>query len=108
MGITDMYRDFAHATDQHYLEKQLSKLESRACEIISKIKKAFEANENEVWITRPERDDLRKFLFIMKYRGLLMRQRFYYQRIEEYSANDREMMLKYMHEKGFQKPIDVW
>ena len=77
MGLTDMYRDFAHATNQHYLEQQLSKLESRAGQIISKIKKAFEANENEVWITRPERDDLRKFLFIMKYRGSMAHKRFY-------------------------------
>jgi hypothetical protein len=47
-GITDMYRDFADATNQHYLEEQLSKLESRAGDVISKIRKAFEAQERDL------------------------------------------------------------
>jgi hypothetical protein len=107
-GLTDMYRDFADATNQHYLEEQLSRLESRAGEIISKIRKAFEAGEREVWITRLDRDVLRKFLFIMKYRGSTAHKRFYHQSTESYVADDRESLLKYMREKGYQKPVDVW
>jgi uncharacterized protein DUF4238 len=42
-GLTDMYRDFTKPSDQHYLEKQLSKLESQAAMLISKICKAFDS-----------------------------------------------------------------
>lgn len=107
-GLTDMYRDFADATNQHYLEEQLSKLESRAAGIISKIRKAFEAGNKDIWLIRTERDILRKFLFIMKYRGSGMHKRFYHEGAEGYSADDRERLLLYMQERGFNKPVDVW
>jgi hypothetical protein len=107
-GLTDMYRDFADATNQQYLEEELSKLESRAGEIISKIRKAFEAQERDVWLKRAERDILRKFLFIMKYRGSGMHKRFYHESAEGYHADDKHRLLPYMQEKGFKKPVDVW
>ena len=68
-GLADMYRDFTHAASQQYLEEQLSRLESHAAGVINRSNKTFEAGEREVWITRLDRDILRKFLFIMKYRG---------------------------------------
>lgn len=107
-GLTDMYRDFAHATNQHYFEEQLSRLESRASTVITTIRKAFEAGQRDVWITRPDRDVLRKFLFILKYRGSGAHQRFYHQNADGYSENDREKLLHYMREKGFERPVDVW
>jgi Protein of unknown function (DUF4238) len=107
-GLTDMYRDFANASNQHYLEEQLSKLESRAGMVVSKILKSLEAGDKEVWIPRSDRDILRKFLFIMKYRNSGMHKRFGHQNMEEYSQNDRVRFLKYMREKEFKKPIDVW
>ena len=107
-GLTDMYRDFSDATNQHYLEEQLSKLESRAAEIITKVRKAFESQKRDLWLIRAERDILRKFLFIMKYRGSLMHCRFYHEGAEGYNADDREKLLQYMQEKGFKKPVDVW
>lgn len=107
-GLTDMYRDFTNATNQHYLEDQLSRLESRAGMVISKIRKALEVGQAEVWIPRPDRDILRKFLFIMKYRGSRAHQRFYHESADGYSENDREKLLRYMREKGFERPIDVW
>ena len=103
-----MYRDFNHAPNQHYLEEQLSRLEFRAGTVITTIRKAFEADKREVWILRPDRDILRKFLFIMKYRGLSFRKRFYHHSPEDYSEVDREKLLNYMREKGFERPIDVW
>lgn len=108
LGMTDMYRDFADATNQYHLEEKLSKLESHAGRIISTIRKAFEAGDQDVWITRSDRDTLRKFLFIMKYRGSHAHKRFYHQDPESYSSSDKERLLDYMHRKGFQKPIDVW
>jgi hypothetical protein len=35
-GLIDMYRDFSNASNQHYLEGQLAKLESRAGVVVSK------------------------------------------------------------------------
>jgi len=107
-GMTDMYRDFGNSTNQHYLEEELSKLESRVAQTVSKMRKHFEEGKTEVWITRPERNTLRKFLFIMKYRSSNMHKRFYHQNGQGYSANDREKLLRYMEEKGFKKPVDAW
>lgn len=107
-GLTDMYRDFTDASNQHYLEEQLSRLESNAGRIISTIRKSFEAGEPDVWITRADRDLLRKFLFIMKYRGSTAHKRFYHENAEGYSADDKEKLVEYMREKGFKRPVDVW
>jgi hypothetical protein len=107
-GMTDMYRDFANASNQHYLEEELSKLESRAGETVSRIRKHFEEGKTEVWITRSDRNTLRKFLFIMMYRSSGMHKRFYYQNTQGYCSDDKERLLLYMDKKGFKKPIDVW
>lgn len=61
-----------------------------------------------MWITRTERDTLRKFLFIMKYRSSSAYKRYYHHDAEEYPENDKERLLKYMREKGYKKPVDVW
>lgn len=107
-GMMDMYRDLGASTKQHQVEGQLSVLESRAGEIISIIRKAFEAGKDDVWMTRTQRDTLRKFLFIMKYRGSSFHRRYFHEHAEDYNEDDRERMLKYMKEKGIEKPIDVW
>lgn len=107
-GVTDMYRDFdTSKPDQHYLEKELSKLESRAGEVLANVRKAFDAGKGQIELLRGERNDLRKFLFIMLYRNRMFQSRFNIP-VEEYSANDKEAMLAYMKEKNFTKPIDVW
>src|SRR3954468_14579606 len=51
-GMMDMYRDLGASTKQHRVEEQLSVLESRAGQIISTIRKAFEAGKDDVWMTR--------------------------------------------------------
>jgi hypothetical protein len=107
-GQVDMYRDFAKAKNQQYIENQLADLESLAGMVISKICKSFEAGAVDVWISRLERDTLRKFLFIMKYRSSNMHKRFCHESAEEYCADDRERLLAYMKKKGFIKPIEVW
>lgn len=82
-GLTDMYRDFAKAS-------------------------AFNSGNQAVWISRQERDDLRKFLFIMKYRGKGFHKRFVGDEVKGYVEDDKEKFMKYMQEKGFQKPLDLW
>ncbi|OBT80013.1 hypothetical protein VF21_01127 [Pseudogymnoascus sp. 05NY08] len=108
LGKVDMYRDFAKAENQQGLEKQLAGLESLAGRIVAKIRKGFEAGDKDAWITRLERDTLRKFLFIMKYRSSNMHKRFSPETFEDYSADDREELLEYIRGKNFEKPIDVW
>ena len=108
LGMTDMYRDLRGPNKQHHLEEKLSKLEARAGAVISKIRKTFEAGEQQVGITRTERNDLRKFLFVMKYRGSSMHKRYSHFDADEYSENDKENLRRYMEEKGFKSPIYVW
>lgn len=107
-GLTDMYRDFAKAANQHHIEEQLSVLESLAAQITTRIRKEYEAGKQEVWLSRLERDNLRRFLFIMKYRNTGSHKRFYHQTAEDYSGGDKEELVQYMREKGYQKPVDVW
>lgn len=107
-GMMDMYRDLGASAKQHQVEEQLSVLESRAGEVISMIRKAFEAGKGDIWITRTQRDTLRKFLFIMKYRSSRFHKRYCHDNADDYDASDKEKMLKYMKEKGIKKPIDVW
>ncbi len=107
-GMIDMYRDVSASTKQHHIEEQLSVLESQAGEVISTIRKAFEAGKTEIWITRTQRDILRKFLFIMKYRSSGFHSRYCHDNADDYDSNDRERMLKHMKERGIKKPIDVW
>ena len=107
-GVQDMYRDFKSTDpDQHKLEKQLGRLEEEVSQTISLVKRRFEAGKEEVHLSRREKDQLRKFLFIMHYRNQTFKSRFEKSR-EDYDANDREVMLQYMDEKGFTHPREVW
>ena len=108
LGMMDMYRDFRGQTKQHHLEEKLSKLEARAGQVISKIRQSLKARNQEVCITRTQRNDLRKFLFIMKYRGSGMHKRYFHSDADEYSQNDKQMLRKHMEERGLKSPIHVW
>ncbi len=107
-GVVDMYRDFEGANqDQHKLEKKLAVLESEAGKIVAVVKKRYDAGKKEVQLLRRERDLLRRFLFIMMYRNTTFAGRFEKSK-EDYDSDDRENLLTYMDEKGFQRPRDVW
>ncbi|KAL1632958.1 hypothetical protein SLS56_003244 [Neofusicoccum ribis] len=107
-GKQDMYRDFQRAVDQQHIEKKLAYLECRVAPTIEKFRIAQENGKDSVEIMRSELDELRKFLFIMKYRGSTQRKRFYDRDIDTYSANDRQYMVEYMRRRRFQTPIQVW
>ena len=107
LGMTDMYRD-DREQNQNHLEEKLSKLESAAAMVMHKMRKAFEAGDTDVWVTRSERDTLRKFLFIMKYRGSGFHKRYFHQTAGEYSEDDRQKLQDYVRKKGYEKPVDVW
>ncbi|KAK0636639.1 hypothetical protein B0T17DRAFT_480835 [Bombardia bombarda] len=109
LGMMNMYHDSSKPVDQqHHVEKMFSKLESEASYVFRKITKAFEQHQASLWITRDERNLLRKFLFLLKYRGSGFHRRFYHNDPEEYEADDRELLHDYMTEKGYKRPMDVW
>ncbi|KAF8461610.1 hypothetical protein BDZ91DRAFT_683893 [Kalaharituber pfeilii] len=105
-GNYDMYRD-ASAADQMHIEDALAVLEGQASRIIKRIKTALAKGENSVTLTRVERNDIRKFLFVMKFRtqGFWGK---YNRTLEEYDAVDRAEVLHFMERKGFTKPLEVW
>jgi hypothetical protein len=107
-GIQDMYIDAGHATNKQHIEEMFSKLENDAAVVISKIRKTFEGGEKIVALTRGERNVVRKFLFVMKYRKPSTHDRFFFETPEEYIGDDKEIFLEYMRRKGFKKPIEVW
>lgn len=107
-GLMDMYQDLSNVTDHNFLEKRLGQLESQAGKIIAEIRKAFESSRESVSISRDQRDLLRKFLFIMKYRGLGFHRRFRGDNSGTYIETDADQFKKYMRENGYHQPIDVW
>ena len=110
LGQMNMYSDTSKSSpeQQQHIEQMFSKLECQVSAIFRKITKAFEQKENGLWLTRMERNLIRKFLFLLKYRGSTFHQRFYHENAEGYNANDRELLHDYMTEKGYTRPVDVW
>ena len=107
-GIFDLYRDLDEASrDQYELEKRVSTLENDASKILRTVVQMYDAGKKEVQCLRKDRDLLRRFLFIMMYRNSGFARRFGKSR-EDYDSDDRQSMLAYMDDKGFQTPKDVW
>ncbi|KAI5790465.1 hypothetical protein FPQ18DRAFT_338707 [Pyronema domesticum] len=107
-GIQDMYRDVS-AADANHIENTLATLEQSAAQVIRFIKE-YQKNRptSTVTLTRIQLMQLRKFLFVMKYRnGKFWRK--YSRTMEEYdTVVDKERMATYMREKKLTKPIEVW
>ncbi|KAM0542219.1 hypothetical protein ACHAPJ_012911 [Fusarium lateritium] len=110
LGLTDMYRDKKGATkkEQHEVEEMFSKMEYQAQRVFRKITKALEDGDKAVCLPRSERDLIRKFLFLLKFRGSTFHQRFYHEEVDNYWANDRVVFRQYMTDHGFTRPIQVW
>ena len=109
-GLTQMYDDKTRPTtaEQRRIETKFSKMESQAATILRRAMKALEKGEAGIAMTRIDRDLLRKFLFLLKYRGIGFHNRFDHASADEYCSNDRELILHYMRQKGFKMPLDVW
>ena len=105
-GYSNMYQD-ASAADEMHIEKALGVLESRAASAIMKVKKAQDRGASSVTLTRVERNNIRKFLFVMMYRdpGFWVK---YNCTLEDYQHIDRELALKFMRKRRFTKLIDIW
>ncbi|KAH7309846.1 hypothetical protein B0I35DRAFT_440722 [Stachybotrys elegans] len=109
-GVPNMYTDSRKTTtkQQRRVETMLGVMESQASTIFRKITKAYEERQPEVVLTRVERNLIRKFLFLLKYRGSTFHRRFYHDNAQGYDANDRNLLREYMQKKGFKTPMEVW
>lgn len=110
LGQQDMYRDSTRAqlNDPQLVETMLSKLESDTSVVVHQIKEAFDTGKDGICLTRTERNLVRKFLFLLKYRGPVFFNRYNHETEAGYDADDRDRMLAYMRDKGFTRPVDVW
>ncbi|KAL7932475.1 hypothetical protein V8C35DRAFT_328423 [Trichoderma chlorosporum] len=109
-GASNMYSDPAAASseEQRRIETMFSKMESQASTIYRRIIKGHEAGDTAITLTRIERNMIRKFLFLLKYRGSSFHQQFYHDKLEDYPFNNRELLFEYMKEHRFSTPRDVW
>jgi hypothetical protein len=107
-GQEDMYKDFADAIkSKKEVEQELSKLECRTAETLHRVKKAHENSEPGIWLTRVERNKLRKFLFIIKYRGPGFYEKYMSEDPQTYDSEDKHLLRAYMADNGMVRPRDV-
>lgn len=106
-ALVDMYRDPGFDQNPYHLEEKLAKLESQASDIIHRAYSQF-SRGLVLELKRSELDNLRKFLFLMKYRNSGMFDRYDHDNIDDYQADDRMRMLDYMRSRNFEKPREVW
>jgi hypothetical protein len=109
-GQFDMYKDDSKFSlkDQVRIETKLCVIEEQASRIIARVADAHKAGYGEITLSRLDKDLLRKFIFVMKYRSPIFFARFNHQTAEDYHSDDRTAFLKYMQERDFQRPLDVW
>ncbi|KAE8415364.1 hypothetical protein BDV36DRAFT_285387 [Aspergillus pseudocaelatus] len=89
-GLVDMYRDQGYPNPRH-IEDNLGKLEGHAGRIIKRASDTFKVGD-KLELTRRERDTIRKFLFLMKYRNSTFYARFNHDSITTYDSNDKHQM----------------
>ena len=109
-GQYDMYKDDSKFSkkDQDRIETKLSRIEGQASRIIAKVADAHKTGKDKVKLSRHDKDLLRKYIFVMKYRSPIFFKRFNHQRAEDYASSDRALFLEYMQERNFLRPLDVW
>ncbi|EHK49776.1 hypothetical protein TRIATDRAFT_188779 [Trichoderma atroviride IMI 206040] len=108
-GLENMYVDTAKPLEhQGHLEKKFGILENKASCIYRKIIKAYENGKPAILLKRTEKDVLRKFMFLLTYRGEQYHRKYNLDSIQDYDEGDKELLQFYMAKHGFTKPIDVW
>ncbi|KFY15537.1 hypothetical protein V492_01919 [Pseudogymnoascus sp. VKM F-4246] len=106
-GVQDLYADATNSTDTEHIEGLLGTLEDQASEIIAQVRSKHLEGSKLITLKRAEKDVLRKFLFIMKYRRPDVRDK-YACSIEDFDGIEKEALQEYMQQRGFQRPLDVW
>ncbi|PUU82245.1 hypothetical protein B9Z19DRAFT_1099249 [Tuber borchii] len=105
-GIPDMYKDVAHERVYHVREL-LWKLGSDVAIIYHRIKKVHESGKPNFSITRRERNILRKFLFVMRYRSYNFWSK-YTGTIDTYEHSDRSRLIEFLKERSITDLRQVW
>jgi hypothetical protein len=104
-----MYTDKRGAAQlPRLLETKFSGLEGQASRIIRKIVKAHQLSKDSITLIRTERDLLRKFLFLLIYRGPGYYRRYNHETIEDYHHSDQPTLKKFMAKHNLQRPVDAW
>jgi len=107
-GVQNMYQDInERSAAKCEVEEKLRLLEERASKILVNIEAAYNRGDGSITINRQDKDELRRFLFIMLYRNRTLEWR-YEKSKQDYDADDRALMMKYMEENGFEDPKAVW
>ncbi|KAF8250899.1 hypothetical protein K440DRAFT_616539 [Wilcoxina mikolae CBS 423.85] len=106
-GHQDMYRDL-NASDVNHIENKLSVLENDAARVVKRIKDAQKSGAATVDLTRIQLNDLRKFLFVMRYRSDTLWKKFGCTTMDEYTEVDKTHVQAFMKLRGFTKPAEVW
>lgn len=101
-GNLAMYKDLSATDNTEHIESALSVLEGKAARIMKRVLDTQSSGGIAVKLTRSERNDLRKFVFVMMYRGLKFWKK-WSKSIEMYDSADKELLLPWMAERGFQK-----
>lgn len=109
-GQYDMYINVADTSKvRRRLETKFSNLEREASRIYHRIISAYESGQSQVGLTRNEKDLLRKFIFLLKYRGAQFHQKYCNPKsINDYQESDKELLEAYMKKRGFHRTMDVW
>ncbi|KAH7075978.1 hypothetical protein BKA63DRAFT_512834 [Paraphoma chrysanthemicola] len=107
-GLHNMYKDSLNSADQMHVEKKFGEIEQISSRIIARVADAHKTGKESITLSRPDKDVLRKFCFVMKYRNPGFFRRFNHEAAEDYISDDRPQFLEYMQANGFTRPIDVW
>lgn len=108
-GLYDMYADASKPLkDQKQLEKKFGKLEARVGSVYRRIISAHQFGQDMICLKRTEKDVLRKFIFLLTYRGEQFHRKFNVDDIQSYDGDDKAALHDYMRSRGFARPIDVW
>ncbi|KAK4060513.1 uncharacterized protein Triagg1_10740 [Trichoderma aggressivum f. europaeum] len=108
-GLENMYVNPTKPSQDHgHLEKKFAVFENKASCIYRKIMKAHKDGKPAILLKRTEKDVLRKFVYLLTYRGEQFYRKYNVDGIEDYDDGDKELLQHYMAKHGFTKPIDVW
>ena len=108
-GFNEMYDDMTKMIEsRNDIEKKLSSLESQAAAILGKVMKALSDKQPDVILLRKEVNVLRKFLFVMKYRGPQYYAKYFTGGTQSYNHIDKHLVEGFMLKKSISSPRKVW
>lgn len=109
-GQVNMYEYMTTSSDKEHrrIEEMFGGIERETSRIFHRIKTAFEKGQPDICLSRTDRNLMRKFFFLLKYRGSSFYQRFHHSDLESYNSIDKKLLQGYMEMRGFKTPLDVW